>query len=275
MKTVIRTQALKTALCVITAVFTIAANTALAQNTAERQKNTAVRNENVEVLIQGGPLPNLNGLDFGPDGNLWGASVVTPAIVAINPETGQIVKRLTWNDGVKSPDDLHWGPDGSLFWVNIIHGEVVRRYPNGTTKILAKLSPGPDGITLSDDGRRLFVGDCFMANKLYEIDPDGNKAPRVITDKLGQLAAFNAMDWGPDGKLYGPRWFEGAVARLDPDSGKFEDIESGLGVAAAVKFDRRGQLYALSAIGRVWRLNPSDGTKELIASLPAALDNFA
>jgi hypothetical protein len=36
---------------------------------------------------------------------------------------------------------------------------------------------------------------------LYEVDPDGIMAPRLIAQNLGNL---NAFDFGADGFLYGP-----------------------------------------------------------------------
>jgi hypothetical protein len=43
-------------------------------------------------------FPSVNGLPFGPDGNLRAGSVITPAIVALDHETGEIVKGSTHND---------------------------------------------------------------------------------------------------------------------------------------------------------------------------------
>ena len=86
-----------------------------------------------------------------------------------------------------------------------------------------------------------------MGDKLFEIDPEGAKEPRLISDQLGPGCGLNGMDWGPDDKLYGPRWFQGKVARVDVDSGKVETVADGFGVPAAVKFDSKGRLHVLDS----------------------------
>ena len=59
---------------------------------------------------------------------------------------------------------------------------------------MASLPPGPNPITFSDDGR-LFVALCFVGDSLYEVDPEGIEAPRLIAENLVGCA-LNGMDWG-------------------------------------------------------------------------------
>ena len=54
----------------------------------------------VTVLAQGGPLHGSNGIHFGPDGNLYIASVVSSRILAIDPESGAVVDSWGPDDGV-------------------------------------------------------------------------------------------------------------------------------------------------------------------------------
>ena len=68
----------------------------------------------VTVLSQGGPLHGTNGVLFGPDGRLYVASISSPAVVALDPESGAILERWGPEEGVKGPDDLAFGPVGSL-----------------------------------------------------------------------------------------------------------------------------------------------------------------
>ena len=56
------------------------------------------------------------------------------------------------------------------------------------------------------------------------------------------------MNWGSGGYLYGPRWFNGEVVRVDVDSGEFTTIADGFGVPAAVKFDSQRRLHVLDTI---------------------------
>jgi sugar lactone lactonase YvrE len=213
---------------------------------------------------------------FGPDGQLYVASVVTPVIAVVNPENGEIMKRLGPEDGVKGPDDLAFGPDGSLFWTDIAYGEVGRLTPDGVHAVVAKLGPGVNPITFSDDGR-LFVSQCFFDDKLYEVDPAGEREPRLITDQLGPGCGLNGMDWGPDGFLYGPRWFQGEVVRVDVETGNFEMVADGFGVPAAVKFNSEGQLHVLDTLaGEVIQIDQTAGTKQVVGRIePRTADNIA
>lgn len=228
----------------------------------------------VRVLASGARFRGTNGLLFGPDGKLYVASVVTPVIAVMDPETGAIEERFSLEHGVKGPDDLAFGPDGSLYWTDILIGEVGRRRPDGTTEVVANLGPGPNPITFSDDGR-LFVSQCFLDDRLWELDPEGEDEPRLINGALGPGCGLNGMDWGSDGYLYGPRWFRGEVARVDVDTGEVEAVATGFGVPAAVKFDSQGRLHVLDTLaGEVVRV--VDGTKEVVGRVqPSSADNLA
>ena len=231
--------------------------------------------EGVRTIGESASFRGINGILFGPDGDLYLASVVTPAVARIDPESGEILDNWGLDDGAKSPDDLAFGPDGSVYWTDISNGEVAMRTPDGETRVIAAPGAGVNPITFSDDGR-LFVSQCFMDTRLFELDPAGEAEPRVIRDDLGPGCGLNGMDWGSaDGKLYGPRWFRGEVVRVDVDSGEMETVASGFGVPAAVKFNSEGVLHVLDSLrGEVVRIG-DDGSKEVVARVQPGLDNFA
>ena len=229
----------------------------------------------VTVLAQGGPLHGSNGIYFGPDGNLYIASVVSSQILAIDPESGATVASYGPEEGVNGPDDLIFDADGAMYWTDIAGGEVGKRTPDGVTSIVGAPGPGANPITFSDDGR-LFVSQCFLGTHLFEIDPEGVEEPRLINDELGPGCGLNGMDWGPDDKLYGPRWFNAEVARVDVDSGEAEIVATDFGIPAAVKFDSQGRLHVLDTLrGEVVRIDLDSGEREVVGRPGVGLDNLA
>ena len=225
------------------------------------------------VLVKGANISGANGLHFSKDGLLYVASVLGSELVVLNPDTGAVVRRLTRADGVEGPDDVAFNAAGAFYWTSILTGEVAGFKTDGTRVTAAKLTPGVNPLTFSDDGR-LFVAQCFFGDKLYEVDPNGVRQARLISDKLGPKCGLNGMDWGPDNRLYGPRWFKGEVVSFDVDAGTFRTEASGFEVPASVKFDSKGRLYVLDTMtGKVIRVVA--GKKEVVATLSPGLDNFA
>ena len=230
----------------------------------------------VTVLAQGGPLHGTNGVYFGPDGRLYVASVSSAAVAALDPESGAILERWGPEEGVKGPDDLTFGPDGSMYWTDFAFGDVGRRTPDGTTTVVASPGLGVNPITFSDDGR-LFVSQCALGDQLFEIDPDGIEEPRLISDQLGPGCGLNGMDWGPDDRLYGPRPGSNEVVRVEVESGTVETVASGFqGRPVAVKFDSRDRLHVLdTGAGEVVRVDVATGDTEVVGRVGVGSDNLA
>lgn len=226
----------------------------------------------MEVIASGANLAGANGLAIGPDGLLYVASVLGSSITVLNPDTGEIVKIFDADDGVVGPDDLAFGADGSWYWTSIMTGEVAGFSAEGDKIVAAQLTPGVNPITFSDDGR-LFVSQCFFATNLYEIDPAGIQPARLISDELGPGCGLNGMDWGPDGRLYGPRWFNHEVVSFDVNDNSMRTEVSGLNTPAAVKFDQLGRLHVLdTGTGAVLRADADDLLE--VAKFTPGLDNF-
>ncbi|MEO1324034.1 MAG: WD40 repeat domain-containing protein, partial [Pseudomonadota bacterium] len=227
----------------------------------------------LEVIATGANIAGANGIHFGPDGLLYIASVIGSDLTVIDPETGEEVKRYTATDGVIGPDDVAFASDGSFYWTSILTGEVAGFNTDGEKIIAAQLSPGSNPITFSNDDR-LFVSQCFLGTNLYELDPAGVEAPRLIADDLGPGCGLNGMDWGPDDRLYGPRWFVGEVVSYDVDTNERRVEATGFSTPAAIKFDSQGVLHVLdTATGELIRVQ--DGTREVVATFDPGLDNFA
>lgn len=264
---------MRTHLSILFASSVLAACSPQTSSDSRQTPATSVTLPSLDVMATGANIAGANGLHFGPDGLLYVASVIGSDITVIDPETGAEVKRYTGLDGVFGPDDVAFASDGSFYWTSILTGEVAGFNPEGEKIIAAQLSPGSNPITFSNDDR-LFVSQCFLGTGLFELDPKGVEPPRSIADDLGPGCGLNGMDWGPDDRLYGPRWFTGEVLSFDVDTGERRVEASGFSTPAAIKFDSQGVLHVLdTGTGELIRVE--NGDKEIVATLEPGLDNFA
>jgi sugar lactone lactonase YvrE len=228
----------------------------------------------VRTIVEGAALRGANGIIFDDRDVLHVAGVDARQIVVMDPETGEILDTFGPEIGVDVPDDLIFGPDGSLYWTTFYFGEVGRLAPDGAvTKQF--VAPGANPVTFSDDGR-LFTSQCFAGETVFELSPDLDAPPREVISFPGTSCGLNGMDWGPDGRLYGPRVFVGDVVRVDVDMGTFEVVADGFGIPVAVKFDHEGGLHVIDSLdGEIVRVDPISGEKTTLARLTRGLDNLA
>ena len=231
------------------------------------------KNNSIEEFVTGAKIAGVNGIHFGPDGMLYAASVIGSDISVINTETGEILRRYGIEEGVIGPDDVAFNSQGEFYWTSILTGEVAGFNQDGEKVIAGNPGIGVNPITFSDDDR-LFVAQCFYDNGIFELDPSGKTQPRIILKELGEFCGLNGMDWGPDGRLYGPRWFNNEIVSLDVDTGEIRKEASGLNVPAAVKFNSEGILHVLdTGAGKVYKV--VDNINIEVASISNGLDNLA
>ena len=227
----------------------------------------------IEVFVTGAEIAGVNGMHFGPDGYLYAASVTGSDISVIDTENNKIIKRYGLSEGVIGPDDVAFNSKGEFYWTSILTGEVAGFDLDGNKVIAGNPGIGVNPITFSDDDR-LFVAQCFFDNGLFEMDPSGNTEPRTIFEEIDEFCGLNGMDWGADGRLYGPRWFNNEVVSVDVDTGDIRKEVEGLNVPAAVKFNSQGDLFVLdTGAGKVVKV--SDGIKSDYAYIELGLDNLA
>ena len=264
------------------------------------------RKADLKILIKGAPISGSKGIDIGPDGNLYIASVNTPEIAVMNKNNGKILKRYGAEKGVFGPDDLVISPDGQyIYWTDLITGYVGRMTLDGVRDRYQFVAPGVNPITFSPDGR-LFVALDFLGDGLYELDPDLRLDPRpIILSSAANpfpLGFFNAFDFGDDGRLYGPLFAGNLVISVDvgdcdpfaeipvpcdpPSYNPFVDgiarVEAGLPPdelknPASAKFDSDGVLTVLDQTGKIFKVDidlPPGGNMTLFTTLPPGLDNM-
>ena len=254
--------------------------------TADVKLNNSVKSV-LKVIAKGAYLNGANGIDIGPDGNLYVGSVIGLQIVVMDKQNGKIIKRMGQDVGVKGPDDLVFGPDGSLYWTNILLGTVGRMKPDGSTSEQF-VAPGVNPITFSPDGR-LFVGLDFLGDGLYELDPDLVDPPRpiIVATEANPypLGFFNAFDFGPDGYLYGPLFAAGMVIKVNVDpnnpvstdpfgDGVAQVLATGLKNPASAKFDPQGKLTVIDQTGEVFKIDIQTLERTLFATYEPGLDNM-
>jgi sugar lactone lactonase YvrE len=84
----------------------------------------------------------------------------------------------------------------------------------------------------------------------------------------------NAMDVGPDGKLYFPVMGANEIWRISLDGGAPEVVARDLGVPDSVKFDAQGFIVSTQvASGQVLRIDPRTGDRTVLATIAPGLDN--
>jgi len=220
-------------------------------------------------FVRGSPIDGSNGVRFGPDGNLYIASAFGHYIVVMDPEKGEIINRIGPEKGVEGPDDLVFGPDGSIYWTDIVLGEVGRLKPDGTyTK--QYVAPFVNPITFNDEGR-LFVGQAFIDDGLYELDPELEDSPKKILGVGNAAFSLNAFDFGPDGFLYAPQSYLNRIVRINVDTFEVEVVTNE--ADGACKFDSNGELYIAEDI-YVYHCDVDTGKCTIIAECERGLDNL-
>lgn len=204
-----------------------------------------------QVLVQGAPIEGSDGLAFGPDGNLYVASHIGRQIVALNADTGEIVKRLGRAEKIDLPESLAFGPDGSLYWSSFPGWTGIkagRLAPDGTSAGAYSLPAGDWPIFFSPDGR-LYVGQAFLSDSLYELDPQFKQPPRKLASPHTGIISYT---FGPDGLVYACDPTRDRVLRFDLANEDFdtEVVVDSARFAFDAAFDSKGRLWLVYSPSR-------------------------
>jgi sugar lactone lactonase YvrE/enterochelin esterase-like enzyme len=114
----------------------------------------------------------VSGLEFGPDGRLYGCQGARQRVIAMDAATGTVEAIAT---GV-APNDLAITPDGLLYFTDTKAGEVKRvAIATGEVTVAAQGLAGPNGIALTRDGGTLAVSEYRGEHVwTFRVNPDGS-----------------------------------------------------------------------------------------------------
>ncbi len=227
----------------------------------------------IDTVVEPSRLWGANGIVWSPDDRLMVTQVFGSQVTAIEVRAGTHQVYAPLGGGIAAPDDGAFGHDGTFFATEPMNATVSARRPDGSYHTLRDDLPSANGMTVSHDGRRLFVDEFRPGGRLLELDPSGEKPPIVLAD---DLAMPNAFAMGPDGALYFPQVLAGEIWRYDLDSRTLERRFTDLATPTAVKFDRAGRLLTSEGgAGRLTRIDLKTGARETLAQVNPGIDNFA
>jgi len=214
---------------------------------------------------------------FDCDGNVLVGHVFSARVSRIDLASGEISTFIDPGRGLIAADDITSDGQGT-YWTSCtsgLAGESVYRLSRcGAVRKLYSGIAGANGITFNRRTGRLFVGQFGAGNGLYEIDPAGKAAPRLITR---DFASTNALDCDPDDNLL-VTVAGGRIARVHPDTGEWSLLDVRFPHNSALKVGAEGEIYVTgyeAGFGIVWRVAPDGRSMEVLSSgvLPP-LDNL-
>jgi sugar lactone lactonase YvrE len=225
-----------------------------------------------EVLVAPSSFTGVHGLAVDAQGRLLAGSVVGNSMWVVDRANGQARVFIAAPEG--QADDIAIGPRGELAWTSYLQGIVrYRENDNAPIRILAKDLPGINSLAFDMKSGRLYASQVFLGDAMWEIDVAGVRPPRLVAKDMG---GFNGFEVGTDGMIYGPLWFKGSVAKMDPASGAVTVINAEFQTPAAVNLDHKGNLWVVDTkTGELSRVDLANGRKHVVKKLNTALDNLA
>lgn len=195
-------------------------------------------------------------VSLGPDGRIYVADFGSSLrgaggrhIWAITPE-GEI-EPLT--DAFRGASGNEFGSDGRLYQSDVALGQAWRVTIDGEREMLADGLRSPVGIVRADNGN-VYVTECAAA-AITRITADRT------TERVAEgapIACPNGLAIGPDAALYTVNFGDGALLRIDPDSGEVTPIATIPGGGNGHLAWANGRFYVASFRGhRIYSATPA------------------
>ncbi len=225
-----------------------------------------------EALVAPSSFHGVHGLAIDAKGRLLAGTVLGSSMWEVDRTTGAAKVLIAAPEG--EADDIAIGPKGEMAWTSYLQGIVrYRENDSAPIRILAKELAGINSLAFDQKNGKLYASQVFLGDAMHEIDVAGTKPPRLIAKDMG---GFNGFEVGQDGMIYGPLWFKGSVAKMDPANGAITVINSEFKTPAAANLDGKGNLWVVDTkTGELSKVELATGRKTVMKQLKPALDNLA
>jgi sugar lactone lactonase YvrE len=229
------------------------------------------------TVVKDTPFAGANGATIGGDGALYVVHSGDGTTTRVDLKTMAATEFVHPWAGVFISDDITSDGKGTFYATGTtpLVGEVYRIDATGGKAVIARGLTAPNGIQFNKKTGRLFVTECFQANRVFEIDPTGAKEPRLIV-KADTIPIPEGFDFDPDtDDLIIPDMGTGRILRVNPESGAIQPIADQFMAPIALKVGPDKKAYFPELGGAVYRLSLDGKTRDKLAQLPPGLDNLA
>lgn len=168
-----------------------------------------------------------NGIRFDAKGKMFVADYTGHNILKIAPDTKKIAV-FAHEPKMHQPNDIAIDSDGTLYasdpdWKNG-GGALWKIAPEGEVTLLADGKGTTNGIEVSPDGKKLYVGESKQRRVLsYDLSEDGLAKETVLIEFNDHV--LDGMRCDVDGNLYVTRHGAGKVLKLSPEGEILRTIE--------------------------------------------------
>jgi sugar lactone lactonase YvrE len=230
------------------------------------------------VIAEDTPMAGCNGAVIGADGALYVVHTGNGMVTRIDLKTMKAAPAVAPYAGLFITDDISADDKGNLYITGTtpLVGEVYRISPNGMKKVIVSGLTAPNGIQYNPRTGRLFVTECFQANRVFEIDPTGVKKPRLMI-KENVIPVPEGFGFDLDtNDLIVPDMGTGKILRIQPDTAEITTIAEKFVTPVALKVGPDNMAYIVELVtGGVYRLSLDGQKREKLAQIMPGLDNLA
>ena len=230
----------------------------------------------LSTVVKDTAFAGANGATIGGDGALYVVHTGDGTTTRVDLKTMAATEFVHPYAGIFISDDITSDGKGTFYATGTtpLVGEVYRIDAAGMKTVIARGLTAPNGIQFNRKTGRLFVTECFQANRVFEIDPTGGKEPRLIV-KADTIPVPEGFDFDPDTQdLIIPDMGSGRILRVNPDSGAIQPIADKFAAPIALKVGPDKKAYFPELGGAVYRLSLDGKTRDKLAQLPPGLDNL-